>query len=213
MKRSEQIAEGERAIGRAFPALRPLIRSHGPCPLRVRRKAGDFDALASSIVYQQLTGKVGDILYGRVLELCGTDVLEPAAVAVVRRSKLRNAGLSNAKTDTMLGLARAALDRSIAFDDLRTLPDDEIIREVTQVKGVGPWTAQMFLMFQLGRLDVWPVTDYGVQKGMTTLLGRKELIKPRQLEPVGDALRPYRSVLAWYAWRVVDTSLPKASAK
>jgi DNA-3-methyladenine glycosylase II len=207
VRNADKIKEAEKQLARLHPELRPIIRSRGPCPLGPKRFANDFEALARSIVFQQLTGAVGNVLYERVKELCGGE-FDAERLARMRRDRLRRAGLSNAKTDSMKALAQATVSGVIDFRQLRKSSDETVVEQVTVVKGIGPWTAQMFLMFQLGRLDVWPTTDYGVQKGMTRLLKKRSLLTPKQMIKVGEPYAPYRSVAAWYAWRVVDTLTP-----
>jgi DNA-3-methyladenine glycosylase II len=121
---------------------------------------------------------------------------------------MRTAGLSGSKAAAVTDLARKVEDGTVPLADVDSLSDDELIARLVQVRGIGPWTAQMFLMFQLRRLDVWPVDDYGVRKGWATAHGLKEPLKPREMQAEGEKFRPYRSIAAWYCWRVVDTVLP-----
>jgi 3-methyladenine DNA glycosylase/8-oxoguanine DNA glycosylase len=118
---------------------------------------------------------------------------------------LRGAGLSGSKTASIRDLAQKVLAGDVELDRVGRLSDDDIVRELTLVRGIGRWTAEMFLMFQLGRLDVWPVDDFGVRRGYGLLHGWTEMPTARQLEPLGDPYRPYRSVAAWYCWRAADT--------
>jgi DNA-3-methyladenine glycosylase II len=121
---------------------------------------------------------------------------------------MRTAGLSGSKAAAVTDLARKVEDGTVPLGDVDSLSDDELIARLVQVRGIGPWTAQMFLMFQLRRLDVWPVDDYGVRKGWASAHGLKEPLKPRDMQAEGEKFRPYRSIAAWYCWRVVDTVLP-----
>jgi DNA-3-methyladenine glycosylase II len=122
--------------------------------------------------------------------------------------QLRGAGLSGNKAASIRDLAEKVLDGSVLLDRMSRLPDDEIVRELTLVRGIGPWTAEMFLIFQLGRLDVWPVGDFGVRSGYALLYGLAEPPSPKELEPLGDRFQPYRSVAAWYCWRAAETVTP-----
>jgi DNA-3-methyladenine glycosylase II len=121
---------------------------------------------------------------------------------------MRSAGVSGPKAAAITDLARKVDDGTVPLDDVDSLSDDDLVARMVQVRGIGPWTAQMFLMFQLRRLDVWPVDDYGVRKGWATAHGLKEPLKPREMQAEGEKFRPYRSIAAWYCWRVVDTVLP-----
>jgi 3-methyladenine DNA glycosylase/8-oxoguanine DNA glycosylase len=121
---------------------------------------------------------------------------------------MRSAGLSGSKQAAITDLARKIEDGTVPLDDVDSLSDDELEARLVQVRGIGPWTAEMFLMFQLGRLDVWPVDDYGVRKGWALAHKLKEPPTPHSLREEGERFRPYRSVAAWYCWRVVDTVLP-----
>ncbi|MBO0894742.1 MAG: DNA-3-methyladenine glycosylase 2 family protein, partial [Acidimicrobiales bacterium] len=115
----------------------------------------------------------------------------------------RRAGLSRAKTDAILGLAEAVTSGQVALSRMASLDDEDVIDALLGLRGIGRWTAQMFCLFRLGRLDVWPVTDYGVRKGYALAYGLPDLPAPRELEKLGDPFRPYRSVAAWYCWRAV----------
>ena len=122
--------------------------------------------------------------------------------------RLRAVGLSGSKVRTISDLAAHVVSGEVELDRVARLSDAEIVRELTAVWGIGRWTAEMFLIFQLGRLDVWPVDDYGVRKGYATLHHLADSPSARELEPLGDPYRPYRSVAAWYCWRAADTVLP-----
>jgi DNA-3-methyladenine glycosylase II len=121
---------------------------------------------------------------------------------------LRSAGLSAAKAASIRDLAVRVDAGEVKLARMSRLPDDEIVRELTLVRGIGRWTAEMFLMFQLGRPDVWPVDDLGVRKGYSLIYGLPEMPIARDLDPLGERFRPYRSVVAWYCWRAVDTVVP-----
>lgn len=166
-----------------------------------------FAALVRSIMYQQLAGAAATAIHGRFLKLF-QDGLTPAAVLALPEGVMRSAGLSTAKAAAVLDLATKVADGTVPLADVDGLSDDELVERLSTVRGIGRWTAEMFLIFQLRRLDVWPVDDYGVRKGWTAAHRKRELIAPRALQAEGDKFRPYRTIAAWYCWRVVDTVLP-----
>jgi len=164
-----------------------------------------FDALAESIAYQQLSGKAAATIWGRVRALYPKKYLHPELVLDTPDEKLRAAGLSRSKIAAFKDLAAKTLDRTVPTRRaLATMSDDEIVARLTTVRGIGRWTVEMFLLFDLGRLDVWPVDDYGVRKGFAKTFGRRKLPTPKQLMKFGEKWRPYRSVAAWYFWRALD---------
>ena len=183
-----------------------LIKSVGPVTLRGPSE-DSFAALVRSIMYQQLAGAAATAIHGRFLKLFA-DGLSPAGVLALPDGAMRTAGLSGSKAAAVTDLARKIEDGTVPLADVDSLSDDDLIARLVQVRGIGPWTAQMFLMFQLRRLDIWPVEDYGVRKGWSTAHRLKETIKPRALQDQGEKFRPYRTIAAWYCWRVVDTVLP-----
>src|SRR5437870_9468175 len=165
-----------------------------------------FDALAESIAYQQLSGKAAATIWGRVRALYGKrKYLDPTAVLATPDEKLRACGLSRSKVAALKDLAAKTLDGTVPTGrTLLRMSDEEIIERLTAVRGIGRWTVEMLLLFDLGRLDVWPVHDYGVQKGFAKTFGRRKLPTPKQLIKLGEKWRPYRSVAAWYFWRALD---------
>jgi 3-methyladenine DNA glycosylase/8-oxoguanine DNA glycosylase len=175
---------------------------------RGRRRREHFAELARMIVYQQLAGKAAAAIHGRFAALFEDEEPTPEAVLATPMAKLRGAGLSTAKATSIRDLADKVLDGSVKLARIGRLSDEEIVRELTLVRGIGRWTAEMFLMFQLGRLDVWPVDDYGVRKGYALLFGHDELPTAKALVELGEPFRPYRSVAAWYCWRAADTLTP-----
>jgi DNA-3-methyladenine glycosylase II len=162
-----------------------------------------FAALVRSIMYQQLAGPAATAIHGRFLKLLA-DVLSPAAVLALPPGAMRSAGVSGPKDAAITDLARKVHDRTVLLDDVEGLSDDELIARLVQVRGIGRWTAEMFLMFQLRRLDVWPVDDYGVRKGWASAHRLKEPLTPKALQAEGEKFRPYRSVAAWYCWRAME---------
>src|SRR3954470_11629699 len=174
-----------------------------------------FDALAESIAYQQLSGKAAATIWGRVRGLYGKRKwLDPEAVLKTPDEKLRAAGLSGTKVAALKDLAAKTLDGTVPRRrELVRMTDEEIIERLTKVRGIGRWTVEMLLLFELGRLDVWPVGDYGVQKGFAKTFGRRKLPTPKQFQKIGEKWRPYRSVAAWYFWRALDAPASKSKTK
>jgi len=174
-----------------------------------------FDALAESIAYQQLSGKAAATIWGRVRALYGKRKwLDPAEVLKTPDEKLRGAGLSRSKVAALKDLAAKALDGTVPTRrELVKMSDEEIIERLTKVRGIGRWTVEMLLLFDLGRLDVWPVADYGVQKGFAKTFGRRKLPTPKQFQKIGEKWRPYRSVAAWYFWRALDAPASETKTK
>ena len=166
-----------------------------------------FDALAESIAYQQLSGRAAATIFGRVRALYPKRKwLDPEQLLATPDEALRAAGLSRAKTAALKDLAAKTIDGTVpAGRALIRMSDDEIITRLTTVRGIGRWTVEMLLLFDLGRPDVWPVDDYGVRKGFAKTFGRRKLPTPKQLMKLGEKWRPYRSVAAWYFWRALDT--------
>jgi DNA-3-methyladenine glycosylase II len=195
-------------VVRVDPAFGRVVEAVGPFQPRPPQ-ADDFNALARAIVYQQLAGRAAQAIHGRFLGLYDGHA---TAEAVSRTSldDLRAVGLSGSKAAALLDLAAKTSDGTVPLDRITALPDDEIVRRLTEVRGIGRWTAEMFLLFQLRRLDVWPVDDFAVRKGFGIIHGLPEAPKPKALDALGDVYRPYRSVAAWYCWRAIDTVLPEA---
>ena len=196
------------ALTRRDPQLRALVRVVGPCTMgwdRTRRP--HFAELARMICYQQLAGAAARTIHGR-FEALFDGHPTPDAVLATPDTTLRGAGLSAAKAASIRDLAVRVDAGEVKLARMGRLPDDEVVRELTLVRGIGRWTAEMFLMFQLGRPDVWPVDDLGVRKGFSLIYGLPEMPRARDLDPLGESFRPYRSVVAWYCWRAVDTVVP-----
>jgi DNA-3-methyladenine glycosylase II len=183
-----------------------LIKAAGKIELRPPNE-DHFAALVRSIMYQQLAGAAALAIHTRFLGLF-TDGLSPAAVLALPEGAMRTAGVSGAKQAAIADLAAKITDGTVPLEDADTIGDDELVARLIQVRGIGRWTAEMFLMFQLRRADVWPVKDYGVRKGWAQAHRLKEPLTPRALQAEGEKFRPYRTVAAWYCWRAVDTVLP-----
>jgi DNA-3-methyladenine glycosylase II len=165
-----------------------------------------FNALAESIAYQQLSGKAAATIWKRVCALYpGKRYLDPKLVLATPDEKLRGAGLSRSKVAALKDLAAKTVDGTVpSARKLAKMSDEEIIARLVTVRGIGRWTAEMLLLFDLGRPDIWPVHDYGVQKGFAKVFGKRKLPTPKQLLKEGEKWRPYRSMAAWYFWRALD---------
>jgi DNA-3-methyladenine glycosylase II len=165
-----------------------------------------FDALAESIAYQQLSGKAAATIFGRVRALYPRrKYLDPKKILATPDESFRAAGLSRSKIAAVKDLAAKTIDGTVpSARAIARMSDEEIILRLTEVRGIGRWTVEMLLLFDLGRPDVWPVDDYGVRKGFAKIFGRRKLPTPKQLMKLGDQWRPYRSVAAWYFWRALD---------
>lgn len=173
-----------------------------PAPSRVP-VAARFETLARTIAHQQLAGRAAATIWGRV-RACVEGPFTPEALLSVEVAELRAAGLSGAKVTSVLDLATAATDGRLQLDRLGRLPDEEVIEQLVVVRGIGPWSAQMFLMHALARLDVWPAGDLGVQVGYARAHHLDRPPTARDLEALGERFRPYRSVAAQYFWRSAD---------
>src|SRR5438132_7683999 len=165
-----------------------------------------FDALAESIAYQQLSGKAAATIFGRVRALYPRrKYLDPEKILATPDESFRAAGLSRSKIAAVKDLAAKTIDGTVpSARAIARMSDEEIILRLTEVRGIGRWTVEMLLLFDLGRPDVWPVDDYGVRKGFAKIFGRRKLPTPKQLMKIGTKWRPYRSIAAWYFWRALD---------
>ena len=194
-------------MARRDPAMGRVIKAVGPLALRDPLD-DSFAALVRSITYQQLAGAAAAAIHGRFVKLFAGTV-SPAAVLALPEDAMRSAGLSGSKVAAITDLARKVADGTVPLDDVDALSDDELVERLVQVRGIGRWTAEMFLIFQLRRLDVWPVDDFAVRKGWAVAHKLKDLPRPRDLQAEGELFRPYRTVAAWYCWRATDTILPE----
>jgi DNA-3-methyladenine glycosylase II len=191
-------------LKRADPVLAAVIARVGPCRFAPRADGTHFDALLRAILYQQLSGKAAATIHERLrAHFGGRDPL-PAELLAAPDDAVRAAGVSRQKLGYLHDLARHVVDGSLPLDHVETLDDDAIIDALVAVKGVGRWTAQMFLMFRLGRPDVLPELDLGVQKGVQLAYGLRTLPTPKDVVRIGAGWAPYRSVASWYMWRLLD---------
>ncbi|WP_338180363.1 hypothetical protein [Candidatus Dormiibacter inghamiae] len=185
-----------------------MIEAVGPPVLR-EPQPDAFAALVRSIVFQQLAGRAASAIHQRFLATLPNG-LSPQNVLTLPPEVLREAGLSGAKAASILDLATKVGDGTVPLEDAEALADEDLITRLATVRGIGRWTAEMFLIFHLRRPDVWPVDDLGVRKGYAKAHGLALPPPPRALMALGDLYRPWRTVAAWYCWRAVDTVLPEA---
>ena len=193
-------ASAARELAARDPALKRLLDAVGPPRLR-KPLDSNFAALVRSITYQQLAGPAAAAIHGRLVAALG-DGVTPQGLLALTSEALRTAGLSSNKAASLRDLAAKVLDGTVVLDPrgLSDESDEAMIARLSTVRGIGRWTAEMFLIFQLRRLDVWPTGDLGVRRGYGLAWG-VPMPTPRELEPLGEPFRPYRSVAAWYCWR------------
>src|SRR5436853_7932085 len=196
----------ERHLAATDPRMAALIKRSLRYNVRTGGLVRPFDALAESIAYQQLSGKAAATIWKRVRALYPRKrYLDPQSVLATPDEKLRGAGLSRNKVAALKDLAAKTIDGTVpTARALAKMSDDEIIERLIQVRGIGRWTVEMLLLFDLARPDVWPIHDYGVQKGFAKTFGKRKLPTPKQLLKLGEKFRPHRSVAAWYFWRALD---------
>jgi DNA-3-methyladenine glycosylase II len=189
-------------LRRNDPILSDIIDRVGDYDIRFRDP--DFETLVKSIVYQQLSGRVASVIFGRLSAAAGGR-LTPASILRLRPSRMRALGLSTQKTAYIRDLARHTRDRRLVFEELLGLPDAAVIDRVTQVKGIGVWTAHMFLIFALRRDDILPTGDLGVRNAIRRAYGLPELPTPAEMERMAERWRPYCTVASWYLWRSLES--------
>jgi DNA-3-methyladenine glycosylase II len=188
-------------LRRSDPVMAAIIERVGVYKMQYR--PADFESLVRSIVYQQLSGRVASVIFARVAAAAGTPIT-PESILKLRPVRMRSLGLSKAKTEYIRDLARHTRDGKLVFQQLDALSDDQVIEQLTQVKGIGTWTAHMFLMFALRRPDVLPVGDLGVRSAIRKAYGLEALPAPAQMEEIASPWRPWCSVASWYLWRSLD---------
>jgi DNA-3-methyladenine glycosylase II len=184
------------------PVLAAAMENVGPC--RMEFAPPEFHSLAEAIVYQQLNGKAAATIFKRFAALAG-EPLSPEGILQLGDEQMRAAGLSKQKTTYLRDMAERAQRGDLDLTRLRGFTDDEVITHLTLVKGVGVWTAHMFLMFSLRRPDVLPTGDFGVRMAMKKLYNKRKMPNPKQMEKIAKSWQPYRSVACWYLWRSLDT--------
>jgi DNA-3-methyladenine glycosylase II len=189
------------------PVLADLVARIGPIRHRPREPDGPFGALVRAIVFQQLAGRAAQAIYGRVRATVG-ETLTPETLNAASDAALRAAGLSANKLASLRDLSAKVLDGTVVLSRTSRRSDEELIERLTAVRGIGRWTAEMYLMFQLRRLDVWPVDDLGIRQGYGLAWNIDPPPTAKQLEPLGDRFRPYRSIVARYCWAAVPLLRP-----
>ena len=195
-----------RHLASTHPRMAALIARSLPYNVKPARSIRPFDALAESIAYQQLSGKAAATIFGRVRALYPRrKYLDPEKTLATPDEAFRAAGLSRNKIAALKDLAAKTIDGTVPSSRaIIRMSDEEIIARLIAVRGIGRWTVEMLLLFDLGRPDVWPVDDYGVRKGFAKTFGRRKLPTPKELMKFGEKWRPYRSIAAWYFWRALD---------
>ncbi|HAM72032.1 MAG TPA: DNA-3-methyladenine glycosylase 2 family protein [Verrucomicrobiales bacterium] len=202
-------------LSKSDRTLARLIARVGPCHLKPQSRRSPFEALVTAVAHQQLTGRVAEVILGRFRGLYEEGRFPtPEEVLRTPATRLRGAGFSTAKSAAIKDIALKTVDGLIpSTREVRRLSDEEIIERFTQVRGVGRWTVEMFLIFTLGRPDVWPVDDFGVRKGFSLAYKRTELPKPKELREFGEKWRPHRSTAAWYFWSATEVLVPAKSIR
>ena len=188
-------------LKRADPVLSAIIDRVGE--YRIEFRSPDFETLVKSIIYQQLSGRVASVIFARLAKAAGGKIT-PATVLKLRPSRMRTLGLSGQKTAYIRDLARHTREGKVAFDHLAGLTAQQVIEQLTQVKGVGPWTVHMFLIFALRRNDVLPTGDLGIRNAIRKAYGLAELPLPVEVEALAERWRPYCTVASWYLWRSLE---------
>lgn len=188
-------------LKKSDPILAAIIERVGPC--RMEFGVPEFHSLAEAIVYQQLNGKASVTIFKRFAALAG-DPVTPEGILKLTDAELRSAGLSKQKSSYLKDMAARASRGELDFARLPEMTDDEVIKHLTQVKGVGVWTAHMFLMFTLKRPNVLPTGDYGIQMAMKKHYKKRKMPKPEVMTKIAKSWEPYRSVACWYLWRSLD---------
>lgn len=207
--------EAHQHLSKACRVMRGLIKVHGPCSLVPEKGRSPFQSLVRAVAHQQLHGKAAETILGRFRDLFpGSKYPDAAQLAEVSDEALRACGFSYAKIAALRDIAAKTLDGTIPDTRrIRRMPDEEIIERLTSVRGVGRWTVEMLLIFQLGRPDVLPVDDFGVRNGYRIAYGLPEMPKPRDLLAYGERWRPHATTAAWYLWRAADGAKPQKAIK
>lgn len=207
----QQLRQAEKHLAKNDASLAPVIKTSGPC--RISPHTDHYGELVSSIVGQQLSTKAAATIWKRVLDLFGSKMPAPAQLIKVEDQKLRDAGLSWAKVKYVKDLAQHVLDKRLDLDHISTMPNEQLIEQLTAVKGLGEWSAHMFMMFGLGRLDVLPVGDLGIKKAIMNLYGLKQMPDAARIITIANKnnWHPYESIASWYLWQSLDNNPQKSS--
>lgn len=191
-------------LRRVDPVMAGVIEAVGPCRFKTVSHLSHFESVARSIIHQQLSGKAAATIHGRFESLFDDARPDAAALAALSDDSLRSAGLSRQKLGYLRDLAARASAGELPIDSLQEFGDAEVIRHLTSIKGVGVWTAQMFLMFKLGRPDVLPDLDLGIRKGIQQAYRLRKLPDAGRVQLIGARWAPYRTIASWYLWRSID---------
>ena len=198
---------------RRDPIMAALIRAHGPCGLADALRVDHLSALVRAIIFQQLSTKAASTIHGRFVGLLPDGRITAAALTAVTDEQFRSVGVSRQKALYLRDLAEKVDSRAVTLDHLADLDDEAVITALTAVKGIGRWTAEMFLMFRLHRPDVLPVGDLGILTAVQKAYGLRTRPTPDRLRQLGDAWKPYRSIACWYLWRSLDNEPSPSTAK
>jgi 3-methyladenine DNA glycosylase/8-oxoguanine DNA glycosylase len=192
-------------LERADPVMARIVAAAGPCGLELDRGPGHYAVLVEAILSQQITGKAAAAIFGRLRALAGRSRPRPEDIARLSDAELRGVGLSRQKIAYLRDLTQH-VENGLELAQLTRRKDEDVITALTIVKGIGRWTAEMFLIFRLGRLDVLPVDDYGVRKAAQKAYRMRALPKPKRLRKLAEPWRPFRSVASWYLWHSLDNA-------
>lgn len=201
---ADEYARARRILLRRDPILAALIRRHGPCGLAAARRADHFSALVRAITFQQLSTKAASTIYNRMAALMPGGAPTPEGFAALTDEQLRAAGMSRQKIGYLRDLSEKVAKRTIDLDRLDALSDEDVVAALVTVKGIGRWSAEMFLIFRLLRPDVLPVGDLGIVTAIQKAYRLRKRPTPDRMRKIGEAWRPYRSVASWYLWRSLD---------
>ena len=201
---AEEMQKHVRAIAKADPAFKPIIKASPLCTINLKRPSrGHYETLVTSILSQQLAVKAADTISERVRVLAGGKIT-PDAIVTLTPPELRTVGVSGAKARAIGELTEATLSGALNFKKFSKLSNEEISAELTALWGIGRWTVEMFLMFHLGRLDLWPVGDLAMRRGWEKIHRLNYEIAPKDLDPLGNLFPGRQSVVAWYCWRATE---------
>jgi DNA-3-methyladenine glycosylase II len=199
----DDYSRARRLLLRRDPVLAAVIKKHGACGLAAAQRADHFSALVRAITGQQLSTKAASTIYARLVALMPGGAT-PATLSTLTDEQMRAVGMSRQKIAYFRDLCDKALSGVVALDSLESMTDDEVIAALTKVKGIGRWSAEMFLMFRLHRPDVLPVDDLGIVNAVKNVYGLRKRPTADRIRTIGEAWRPYRSVASWYLWRSLD---------
>ena len=201
MNRAKELAAINRKIIKIDPAFAPAIKNLAPCTFGLEKpKVTQYQSLVRAVIAQQVSTAAARTISGRLQDICG-GTITASKVGALSLKQLQSIGLTGAKVRTISELTDASLSGEINFRKFNSMTNEEIIDDLVPLFGIGRWTVEMFLIFHLGRLDVWPVDDLAVRRGWDNLHGNSEPIKPKVLNALGDQFAGMRSVVAWYCWR------------